>query len=78
MGSFDDSANHLVGGYTSGESENDSGTTPAVSQPQAPISGQSAAALLIGTMALAWAGTSVVVWASFRATARFDDRDFPF
>jgi len=36
-----------------------------------------ASILFLGAMALAWAGTAGVVWAGFKATARFDDTDFP-
>jgi len=51
---------------------------PAVAAEQAQTpSSHSASILFFGAMVLAWAGTAGVVWAGFRATARFDETDFP-
>jgi hypothetical protein len=54
----------------------DAPETEAAEQAQA-ASSHSASLLFFGAMALAWAGTAGVVWAGFKATARFDETDFP-
>jgi hypothetical protein len=48
---------------------------PAAGVP--PVQKHSASFVFVGAVALAWAGTAGVVWAGFKATAKFDETDLP-